>query len=129
LIKAGAKLVEQPADVLTELNDRVLQALHAAGAHPMPGRNAAQPSSESISAFTTANESRIPDGRCRAILSALNREDLGFESLQARCRLPTDALSASLLQLEIQGLVCRREGRLALTSRKQHASGVKLDPD
>lgn len=103
LIKTGAKLVEQPGDVLTELTPQVLDRLHPDSR--MPGSHALRRSAAKATGL---------DRHSQAILRTLAREDLMFESLQARCRLPTDALAATLLQLEIQGLVCQRDGRIAV---------------
>ena len=107
LIKSGARLVEQPGDVLSELPAEVLDGLQSNTVRTSlayPGKQARG----------NSGPARIKDGRCRAILRVLTREDLAFEVLQARCQLPTDTLSACLLQLEIQGLVCQREGRLGV---------------
>ncbi len=107
LIKSGARLVEQPGDVLSELSAEILDGLQATTVATSSGYPGRQPRSNT-------DPARIKDVRCRAILRALARDDLAFEVLQARCHLPTDTLSACLLQLEIQGLVCQREGRLGV---------------
>jgi len=112
LIKTGAKLVEQPGDVLTELGPAVLGQLRPVLAISAPTSHTSHKARR-----------RASDERGAAVLRALAKGDLAFDSLQARCRLPTDTLNACLLQLEIQGLVCRRDGRIGITDRGCSDSG------
>ena len=104
--------------MLTELSPEVLDQLS-----PLPRGAAAKP---------LRRNGLIPaglDGRRHGILAALANEDLVFESLQAHCQLPTDVLAATLLQLEIQGLVCHRDGRIGINSPAGPWCGINLDID
>lgn len=115
LIKNGARLVEQAGDVLSELPAAVLDQLQSARTEsPARSRHLPQHLPQDPAKPVSGAAAPVKDKRCRAILRALRQEDLVFEALQARCRLPTDTLSTCLLQLEIQGLVHHRDGRIGI---------------
>lgn len=88
LIRQGAKLVESAQDVLEELR-------------------LADPAPRVVEA---------PPEPCGAadddLLSALGHDPVGLDDLLARTGLPTSALQARLLELELQGLVARLPGGL-----------------
>ena len=95
LIKQGAKLVESAADVLDELR------------HPaLPGFNRQAPSSSTAGA--PAQQAKPED----ALLQALGFDPATLDALQARTGLPTPALNARLLELELDGCVARLPGGL-----------------
>ena len=89
LIKQGAKLVETAQDVMEEL--RI-------------------PSSSTV-AQDDAADSEAPEGDS-SFLSALGFDIFSLDALQARTGLPTPALQAKLLELELDGFVRRLPGGL-----------------
>ncbi len=88
LIKQGAKLVELAQDVLEEL-----QLDMADGRSELNSRDA-------------------PADADNALLTALGHDPASLDTLQARTGLPTPALQAQLLELELNGLVARLAGGL-----------------
>lgn len=86
LIRQGAKLVESAQDVLEELAPQRPAALTRA-APPEPAHD-------------------------DALLEALGFDPVSLDALVARTGLPTPALQARLLELELQGLVVRLAGGL-----------------
>lgn len=95
LIKQGAKLVESAQDVLEELQWAV---------DAPPGVDATAPISDAEDAPRSAVAS--------ALLQALGFDAASLDALQARTGLPTPALQAQLMTLELQGLVARLPGGL-----------------
>lgn len=92
LIRQGAKLVESAQDVLEELRL----------ADPVPP------------APRLADTSLAPSGSTQddSLLTALGHEPVSLDALLARTGLPTSALQAQLLELELQGVVARLPGGL-----------------
>lgn len=88
LIRQGAKLVESAQDVLEELRL----------ADPVP-RVADAPCAR-------------PGGAEHGLLAALGQDPVSLDALLARTGLPTSALQAQLLELELQGVVARLPGGL-----------------
>jgi len=100
LIKQGAKLVESAQDVLEELQ---LAAPTTAGAAPDGGhRQAELPLPQSV-----ASAPAEP-----ALLGALGFDPVDLDTLQARTGMPTAALQAGLMELELQGHAVRMPGGL-----------------
>jgi DNA processing protein len=87
LIRQGAKLVESAQDVLEEL-------LPAAPAAPA-GLAPAEPPHEQ-----------------QSLLDAMGFDPVSLDALMARCGWPAAALSAALLELELEGRVARLAGQL-----------------
>ena len=102
LIQEGAKLVETGDDVLRELR------LPSDGAQASARLSAPTPS-----LFATADDAEAqapgPDG---AIIAALGHDPVAFDVLAARTGLPSERLSARLLELELSGQVQRLPGGL-----------------
>ena len=90
LIQQGAKLVQDAADIVDELR----------GQRTLP---AAAPA---VAATTE------PAGDADPLLDAMGHEPVTLDALQARCGWPTAALSARLLELELDGAVARLPGGL-----------------
>ena len=90
LIRQGAKLVECAHDVLEELR---LPSTPS----PPPRREASEP-------VASAQES--------ALLQALGFDPVGLDAVQQRTGLPTPALQAALMELELQGTLARLPGGL-----------------
>jgi len=90
LIRQGAKLVESAQDVLEELR------------LPAP---LAMPTNEDV--WDAAST-----GADAALLSALGHDPVSLDALQARTGLPTAALQAALLELELGGELGRLPGGL-----------------
>lgn len=88
LIRQGAKLVESAQDVLEELQL----------ADPVP-----RPDCESPIRSHGAHD---------GLLGALGHDPVSLDALLARTGLPTSALQAQLLELELEGLVARLPGGL-----------------
>lgn len=97
LIKQGAKLVESAQDILEEWPLGTLTALVDSPAANIPIDGAHG------SAVTTPEDS---------LLDALGFEPTGLDALLARTGLPTSALQARLMELEIAGQVARLPGGL-----------------
>ena len=83
LIKQGAKLVESAADVLEELGEAV-----------------------------SAGETRAPklSGVADSLLQHMGYDACGVDALVVRSRLTADAVSAMLLQLELEGKIASLPG-------------------
>jgi len=88
LIRQGAKLVESAQDVLEELR-------------------LADPATR-----TEGNPLTRSAGTESQLLDALGHDPVSLDTLLARTGLPTSALQAQLLELELQGLVARLPGGL-----------------
>lgn len=89
LIKQGAKLVESAQDVLEELH----------------WPTASTPSSDSMAALA-------PEPDETGLLQTLGADPASLDALQARTGMPTAALQAKLLELELDGHVARLPGGL-----------------
>lgn len=100
LLRCGAKLVECAGDVLQELPDELLASLRTQRPTCPESGN-----SESTGA--------VRDPACRAVLATLNGETMLMDDLLQRSGLGIDLLHASLLQLEIQGIIRTRAGRVS----------------
>lgn len=94
LIKQGAKLVESPEDVLEELR------MPGAPGRPAQARLALDHDADS--------DAPPPD----PLLQALGEDPVTLDALLARTGWPTAALSARLLELELEGRVARLPGGL-----------------
>jgi DNA processing protein len=88
LIRDGAKLVETAADVLEELGFLATPELATAASHP------------------TAPAA----GAAARVLAALGHDPAGLDALTARTGLPTDAVAAALVELELSGQVASVPG-------------------
>ncbi len=104
LIRQGAKLVESAQDILEDLKP-VWPAGTGGGGSGSGGAGAP-------GAPTTARPSH--SGPHAALLQLLGHEPTDFDTLQARCGLPTPQLQAALLELELEGCVVRQPGGLFL---------------
>ncbi|MFG6458254.1 DNA-processing protein DprA [Roseateles sp. BYS96W] len=93
LIRQGAKLVESAEDILEEL----------------PPQGHAAPAA--VDAEDTPHEQQ-------ALLEAMGFDPVSLDALMARCGWPAAALSAALLELELDGEVARLAGQL-FQRRKQ----------
>lgn len=93
LIRQGAKLTETVHDLLEELM-------------PLLGQEYNRPDGE---ADTAGAESAL-DPEVRSVLEALGYEATPFDRLLERVPLPIDRLSATLLALELEGLVASVPG-------------------
>jgi DNA processing protein len=94
LIRQGAKLVESAQDVLEELD---------ASTPGVP-----------VQPLTATAECPLADGEeaGSGVLQAMGYDPVGLDALQARTGLDTARLQASLLELELEGLVARMPGGL-----------------
>lgn len=90
LIRQGAKLVEEGADVLVELAPQLEQEL-------MPPPAAAEP--------TPPESPLLADPAYVNLLNSLEFEPVTRDQLEGRCGLTTAELSSMLLMLELEGLV------------------------
>jgi len=89
LLKQGAKLVEEAADVLVELAGQL-------------ELDVAPPESRDDAA---AENGLTADESYRNLLNVMGFEPASFGEIQARCGLTTAELSSMLLMLELEGLV------------------------
>lgn len=94
LIRQGAKLVESAQDVLEELGGA---SAPATSVDP-------EPAEASTRAHTDARE--------HLLLQALGFDPVGLDALQARTGLEAPELQASLMTLELEGLLARLPGGL-----------------
>ncbi len=102
LIQEGAKLVETGDDVLRELRLE-------------PGSGAARLSAPGTSLFAAADDAEAEAeaaGPDAALIAALGHDPVTFDVLAARTGLPSERLSARLLELELSGQVQRLPGGL-----------------
>jgi DNA processing protein len=97
LLQQGAKLVETGEDILQELQ---LDEQAAKVATDAERESAVEPSAP-LSGRADA-----------ALLSALGHDPASFDALAARTGLPSETLSARLLELELAGHVIRLPGGL-----------------
>ena len=93
LIRQGAKLVERPEDILEEL-------LPAGKEPPPKERNEGE------------QKKFLLSGIEEMIFSCLNPGPLHIDDLAEKCARPTPEVSAALLNLELQGIVRQRPGKL-----------------
>ena len=106
LIRQGALLVEDPAEVMAELG---WAAAPAAQANPVHAGD----TSKTSDTADTAHAAGTADTRTmRALLDALGFEPVDFDTLARRTGLPGPALAARLLELELEGRVSRMPGGL-----------------
>lgn len=98
LLKTGAKLVEGPGDILDELPDAVLDELRRDKIN-----NRAAPG---------VRHAGDPDPRTAKIMRLLAGGALPIESLLQHSDMTIDVLHGCLLQLEIQGAIESRAGRI-----------------
>ena len=92
LIKQGAKLVDSAADIVEELGS--------------PGPKSPLPVADS-----SAGSTESPPGREDPLLTALGFDPITLDELIARTGESAAALSAKLLDLELQGRVSRLPGQ------------------
>ena len=97
LIKNGAKLIDGPADILTELNSTTLSLLRSESRKLPQGQESDNP---------------VTDPQCLKLLKLMRGEELLFDELKERSKLQTDSLTATLLQLEILGRIEIHAGRI-----------------
>ena len=100
LIKQGAKLVESAQDILEEMQPSVT------GAKAVRTRKGAAPSNASLPLALDAPGARtIGDDTDDPVLTAMAFEPVSHDLLALRCGLDSAALSARLLELELEGRV------------------------
>jgi DNA processing protein len=97
LIQQGAKLVETGEDILQELRLEPPRPAAAPSADADPGGDDAEPALDRTDA---------------ALLAAMGHDPATFDALAARTGLPSETLSARLLELELGGRVQRLPGGL-----------------
>ena len=90
LIKQGAKLVEEPADILEELG--LEYAIKAAAEVKNSG-------------------SKSPQASQRRVLDAIGHQGSLFQSLLDECSIDIQELNIQLIQLELAGLISQQGGR------------------
>ncbi len=95
LIKQGAKLVENAADILEELRYEAQSVVASKGANTVE--------SEQVSDY---------QAQYVIVLEALGYDPMGIDALLARTGFDTAKLQAQLLELELQGIVARLPGGL-----------------
>ncbi|PWK92401.1 DNA-processing protein DprA [Fulvimonas soli] len=101
LIRDGARLVEEPAEVSEAL---------APAARAQGGVLAARLAEEEPSAGAAAPATWRDDPDYRALLDALGHEPAGLDELAGRTGLSAPALSSMLLMLELEGAVAGLPG-------------------
>ena len=94
LIKQGAKLVETALDVLEELQLAPPDAATASGKTPL---------ADSV-------DGPLQEVAHNPLLDALGFDATGFDAIQSRTGLPTAALQARLLDMELDGQIARLPG-------------------
>ncbi|MFZ4287239.1 DNA-processing protein DprA [Variovorax sp. HJSM1_2] len=103
LLKQGAKLVETVQDVLEELRPLLAAKLLT------PKNEALSAGTESVSGtFDDKDEANSDD----LVLQQMGYDPVSLDALQARTGLPTAALQAKLLELELDDQVARLPGGL-----------------
>jgi DNA processing protein len=103
LIRDGAKLVEEPAEIIAELAP-VLRGVLMAGSSESPSSSAEDGDQDSGSAF------RSLDSDYRALLEAMGFEPLAPDELIARSGRTAQEVSSMLLVLELEGHVSSSPG-------------------
>ena len=95
LIRQGAKLVEQPEDVLVELKIPLASQLLGCPAQPAPGTSVAGP---------------VLDKAYKILLDALAFEPASVDSLIERTGMNSESIASMLLILELDGHVAPHPG-------------------
>lgn len=93
LIKQGAKLVEEPGDILDEL-----------------GVTVAQPANEKWRDADRLKVERAESGHSR-VLHAIDAQGCLFQAIQEQCQLSLSELNTELVRLEAEGLIQQQGGR------------------
>jgi len=106
LIKAGARLVETPADVLDELSRLPVPG----GAAPAPAASAVAPEPPPSPAPLRAATAAAASPEEAAILAALAEGERTPDALVAAAGVPASRLGTLLIGLEMKGLVRRLPG-------------------
>lgn len=94
LIKQGAKLVEEPGDILEELGFR----------RASPERGKEEKASQKEGTY-------IEGSREASVMKAIGRQGSLFEAIQNECKLEMQELNTELIRLEAAGLIQQQGGR------------------
>ncbi len=94
LIKQGAKLVEEPGDILEELGFEARLSEH-----------------ESAQSYSGKVGVEVADKRGSSVLKAIEQQGSLFETILSECELEMQELNSELIKLEAQGIIQQQGGR------------------
>ena len=109
LIKDGAVLIEDAADVRAVIDPLIMRRERVAPALPRPTEHA-QPPPPALPSELSASTSPAAGGLVAQVLACLGAEPLAVDDLVRQCQATTAQIHETLLELELEGRLERHGG-------------------